>query len=104
MRKLASLVMGLVTAAGITVASVGTASADVVVRRYPDSPPPSVTVVEHPERRGYVWVDGGYRWEHGRYVERRGHYVVERRGYRWEPERWELRHGHYYRVTGRWVR
>src|ERR1041385_3639874 len=35
--------------------------------RHPYGAPPPVRVERHAERRGYVWVNGGYDWRDGRY-------------------------------------
>src|SRR4029078_12180199 len=50
--------------------------------RHPYEAPPAVRIERHGERRGCVWINGGWDWRDGRYVWVGGRYEPERRGYR----------------------
>jgi hypothetical protein len=71
--------------------------------RHPYEAPPAARYERHDNRRGHVWVNGGWDWRDGRYVWVGGRYEPERRGYRWREPRWEVRDGAYIRVDGGWI-
>jgi hypothetical protein len=132
MRKLTSLVMGLLVGASVLAGSVASASADerervsvrdrdrdvriehrpVVERRvderrvvrYPDRSPPEAPREAYGRWNGHVWQSGGYEWINGRYIYLPGHYVVERRGSHWVSADWVHRGHRYVRVPGHWAR
>src|SRR4051812_18920287 len=64
-------------------------------------PPPAFEEVR--PRRGYVWVEGGFEWRHGRYVRLPGHWERERMSRRWQPGHWEVAGDHYVWVRGAWI-
>lgn len=65
-----------------------------------EPPPPRVVVVD--TRPGYIWVEGRWTRNGGRWVWRDGYYERERAGYVWEQGRWERRgRGHVW-VEGKW--
>ena len=66
-------------------------------------PPPPPAFEEVRPRRGYVWVEGGFEWRHGRYVRMPGHWERERMGRRWQPGRGEPAGDHYVWVRGGWI-
>jgi hypothetical protein len=71
-------------------------------RAWRGQPPPPAFEEVRP-RRGYVWVEGGFEWRHGRYVRLPGHWERERMGRRWQPGRWEVAGDHYVWVRGAWI-
>src|SRR3954465_12161920 len=71
-------------------------------REWRGQPPPPAFEEVRP-RRGYVWVEGGFEWRHGRYVRLPGHWERERMGRRWQPGRWEVAGDHYVWVRGAWI-
>ncbi len=78
------------------------ASPQPVVEVEVDAEPPAPQVYVAAPRAGYIYIDGRYRYEHGRYIWHEGYYERERSGYVWEPGRWSRgRRGHVW-VEGRW--
>jgi hypothetical protein len=78
------------------------ASAQAVVIAPMAPPPPRVEVAPAP-RPGYMWDQGRWRWEHGRYVWAPGHWQPVRAGYRWVPGHWAQRGPHWRWIEGHWA-
>ncbi len=72
----------------------------VVAWNDPPPPPPMERVRGRP---GWVWVEGGFEWRHGRYRRLPGHWERERPGRQWHSGRWDWRGDHYEWVPGAWV-
>lgn len=53
---------------------------------------------------GYIWIDGYWMWNGGRYQWQRGHWEAPRQGYRWAPHRWEREGRGWRQHGGRWER
>lgn len=71
-----------------------------VVEIEQEPPPPRVVVVD--TRPGFIWVQGRWQYNGGRWHWHDGHYERERAGYAWQQGRWERRgRGHVW-VEGRW--
>lgn len=120
MRKLTSLVIGLIV--GGSALAGGVASADehfrgdgdrivnrpVVERRvevrHPDRAPPEAPREAYGNWRGRVWASGDYRWINGRYIYMPGRYITARRGYHWVSADWAHRGHRYVRIPGHWAR
>ena len=67
--------------------------------------PPSVPVVALPPPRvGFVWVQGFWDWDGGRYVWREGHWEHERPGFVYTPAAWVQVGGGWHLTRGHWVR
>lgn len=64
-------------------------------------PPPPMERVR--ARHGWVWVEGGFEWNHGRYRRLTGHWERERPDRHWHSGRWDWRGDHYEWVPGAWV-
>lgn len=98
MRKRFALRLGLVSAA--LVLSSGCAGT-VYVRDEP--PPPQVEVRPVAPGPNAVWIDGYWRWAHGRYIWVPGHWERHPKG-TWVPGHWDKRpRGHVW-VPGHWRR
>lgn len=101
---LASLALAASLAAistGCVVRAHGRVGGPVVYTEVEEEPPPPRAVVVE-TRPGFIWVQG--RWVHngGRWQWRDGYWERERAGYYWEQGRWERRgRGHVW-VEGRW--
>ncbi len=67
-----------------------------------DSEPPPPQYEEVVVRPGFVFIQGRWNWEGGRWVWMNGHYERERAGYFWAPGRWEARGGRHVWVEGEW--
>jgi WXXGXW repeat (2 copies) len=96
-----SLVLAAAMAGGCVVTAHGHIAepvADVEVDEEP--PPPRAVVVE--TRPGFVFIQGHWARNGGRWMWRDGYWERERAGYVWESGRWENRgRGHVW-VEGRW--
>lgn len=68
-----------------------------------NEPPPPPPMEQVPPRAGWVWVEGGYEWRHGRYRRLPGHWERERGDRRWRSGRWTWRGDHYEWIPGAWV-
>ena len=88
---------------GITLATAGVASAQLVVRVGPPRP-----VYERPgpvPHPGWVWQPGYHRWDGARYVWVPGTYAAPPYEHaRWVPGHWGHRGGGYAWVEGHWRR
>lgn len=67
-----------------------------------DPPPPPPPEVVRP-RRGWVWVEGGFEWRHGRYHRIPGHWERVRPDRQWHSGHWERRGDHYEWIAGTWA-
>ena len=67
-----------------------------------NDPPPPPAMEQVRPRRGWVWVEGGFEWRHGKYRRLRGHWERERQGQHWHSGRWDWRGDHYEWVPGAW--
>jgi len=65
------------------------------------TPPPPMERVR--ARHGWVWVEGGFEWRHGRYRKLPGHWERERPDRHWHSGRWEWRGDHYEWIPGSWI-
>ena len=75
--------------------------AAVVVIEEEPPPPRYVTVAPRP---GFIWIQGRWHHNHGRWNWHDGHWERERSGHYYAPGRWERRgRGHVW-VDGRWNR
>jgi hypothetical protein len=77
------------------------ARADVIVRV---GPPEARVEVVPPERHGYRWAPGYWRWYGGKYVWAAGHWMRDRPGWRWEPDAWRNGPDGWHYVPGHWAR
>jgi hypothetical protein len=69
-----------------------------------DPPPPPPPPMEHVRpRRGWVWIEGGVEWRHGRYHRLPGHWERQRPGRAWHSGRWDWRGDHYEWIPGAWI-
>ena len=68
-----------------------------------NDPPPPPPMERMHARAGWVWVEGGFEWRHGRYRRLPGHWERERPGRHWHSGRWDWRGDHYEWVPGAWV-
>ena len=66
------------------------------------NPPPPPPVERVRQRRGFVWVEGGYDWRQGRYIRRPGHWERVRAGRQWHGGHWEWQRDHYGWASGAW--
>jgi hypothetical protein len=67
-----------------------------------DSEPPPPQYEEVQVRPGFVYMQGRWNWEGGRWVWMSGRYERERAGQMWAPGRWEARGGRHVWVEGEW--
>jgi hypothetical protein len=65
-----------------------------------EPPPPRAVVME--VRPGFVFIEGRWVRNGGRWVWRDGYYERERVGYRWEQGRWDRRGNRHVWVEGGW--
>jgi hypothetical protein len=65
---------------------------------------PTVPVYERPvsPNSGYVWVEGDWVWEGGRYQWHNGYWTAPRARRTWVGGRWEQRRGGYTWRRGHW--
>ncbi len=95
MKKLISM-----TLFGIALA-VGSANAQVYVRIGPPAPRREAVSVRPGPR--HVWVNGYWRWHHGRYVWVPGYWIVPPRPHAvWVDGRWARQPGGWFWVEGHW--
>jgi hypothetical protein len=69
------------------------------------APPPPVIVEPRPlpPSRSYIWVDGYWHWDGGRYAWHRGYWTAPPRGYsRWVPPHYEPHGREYHYTPGHW--
>lgn len=64
-------------------------------------PPPRATIVVQP-RAGYVWIEGNWQYERGRWVWHEGYWVRERAGQIWVPGAWIQVGARWHWREGRW--
>ena len=72
---------------------------------YATTPPPPIRVEQRGVAPGFgfVWIDGYWGYNGGRYAWVPGRWDRPPRGRsRWVPGRWETRHGRYQYRPGRW--
>ena len=83
----------------------GTASAQVVVKVRP-ARPAAVVVKPAKIKRGYIWVDGHWKYNkrHNRYVWVNAKYVRVKRGHAYVAGHWKSVPGGYKWVPGHWRR
>jgi len=83
----------------VTATVLGTVGGCVVEARGHVAPPRAVVVERRP---GYVFVQGHWVREGGRWVWFEGHWELERRGYVWFPGHWERRGNRHFWIEGEW--
>jgi len=71
-----------------------------VVEVEEEPPPPRAVVVE--SRPGFIFIEGRWNRQGGRWVWLDGHYERERVGYVWAPGRWERRGNRHVWIEGSW--
>ncbi|MCA8092869.1 hypothetical protein LGM65_18585 [Burkholderia anthina] len=75
---------------------------------YPDRPGFAPPAPRHdrrpppPRSHGYVWTDGYWRWQRGRYIWVSGRWVARRPGHRWVPGYWRRQGQVWIYVDGAW--
>ena len=98
----AALIAAMALGTGCVVRAQGRVSAPVAYVEVEEEPPPPRVVVMPAARPGFIWIEGRWSWNGGRYVWHDGYYERERVGSVWEQGRWERRgRGHVW-VEGRW--
>ena len=98
----AALIAAMALGAGCVVRAHGHVSAPVAYVEVEEEPPPPRVVVVPASRPGFLWIQGRWEYNGGRYVWRDGYWERERAGYVWEQGRWDRRgRGHVW-VEGRW--
>ncbi len=72
--------------------------------RYTVVDQPAVPVYARPVAPGpeYVWVDGDWRWQGGRYVYTNGYWVKPRPNHVWVSGNWQRTNKGYYWRRGHW--
>lgn len=98
-----ALVGSLLGATGCMVEARGHVSVPVPVATVEvdeEPPPPRTFVME--SRPGFVFIEGRWVRNGGRWVWRDGYYERQRVGYSWEQGRWETRGRRHVWVEGRW--
>ena len=66
-------------------------------------PPAAVYEVSPPERHGFIWAPGCWKWDNKqRLVWSSGHWLAKRPGYVWVPDGWEQRADKWYFAEGYW--
>jgi hypothetical protein len=88
---------------GLGALTIPAAGANVIVE-IEVAPPPARVEVVPPQRTGYVWAPGYWRWEGRRHVWIPGRWIKERPGHHWIADRWVNKNGRYYFEPGRWER
>ncbi|MGC3026952.1 hypothetical protein ACPUER_17700 [Burkholderia sp. DN3021] len=63
--------------------------------RHDPRPPP-------PRPHAYIWTDGYWRWQRGRYIWVSGRWVARRPGRRWVPGYWRRQGQEWVYVDGSW--
>lgn len=70
----------------------------------PESPPPPKAEVKPPAPGPHaVWIDGHWKWSHGRYVWVPGYWVKKSHG-QWVPGHWDKRPHGWVWMEGHWRR
>ncbi|MBN3745921.1 BcpO-related WXXGXW repeat protein [Burkholderia sp. Se-20373] len=75
---------------------------------YPDRPGFAPPAARHdrrpppPRPHGYIWTDGYWRWQRGRYIWVSGRWVARRPGRRWAPGYWRRQGRVWIYVDGTW--
>lgn len=67
-----------------------------------EAPPPSREEKHEAAKDGYVWTNGRWDWQHGKYAWLDGHWERAQAGKTWRVPKWEQRDGHYIVVEGGW--
>lgn len=96
MRRLTVLLMAVLVAAPAFAAPRISAPLD-------REPPEPIYEVTQPERPGYVWNPGVWKWDGKRMVWNSGNWIAKRPGYSWVPDGWEKRADKWYFAPGFWV-
>lgn len=94
-------VAGLLAGGGCVVRGRGYVSAPVVVVDVEEEPPPP-RYVQMEVRPGFVYVQGHWMRDGGRWAWRDGYYERERPGYYYQPGRWDRRGNRHVYVQGQW--
>jgi hypothetical protein len=68
------------------------------------APPPMRAEPIPPERSGYAWDRGHWRWDGRAYAWMPGHWQPVRRNAHWRPGHWVARGPNWFWMEGRWVR
>ena len=98
-----AIAASLLTVGGCVVrgsAGVRVAEPVAVVEVEEEPPPPRAVVIE--TRPGFVFIEGRWARNGGRWVWRDGYYERERVGYSWNQGRWETRGRRHVWVEGGW--
>lgn len=82
--------------------SVSAAAASRVSPPLDREPPAPIYEVEQPERPGYIWAPGCWKWDGKRLVWGAGRWLAKRPGYTWVPDGWEQRADKWYYAQGYW--
>ena len=100
---LASLAVAasLSTLGGCVVSARGRVAAPVAYVEVEEEPPPPRTVVVE-TRPGFIWIEGRWVRDGGRWAWRDGYYERERAGYIYDQGRWERRGNGHVWVEGNW--
>jgi hypothetical protein len=96
-----ALVGSLTVAGGCVVSGHARVAEPVAVVEVDEEPPPPRAVVIE-TRPGFVFIEGRWVRNGGRWVWRDGYYERERVGYRWEKGRWDTRGNRHVWVEGGW--
>jgi hypothetical protein len=96
-----ALAATLAGVSGCVVRAHGQVSAPVAVVEVDEEPPPPRAMVIE-TRPGFVFIEGRWARNGGRWVWRDGYYERERVGYAWDQGRWEMRGNRHVWVEGRW--
>jgi hypothetical protein len=97
----AAISLPALTAPAIVSPAAAQASLNVSINTPPPAP---IYEVVPPQRAGYVWNPGFWRWEGSRHVWVKGNWLAERRGYAWVPNRWERAGNGWRHEEGHWNR
>ncbi len=96
-----ALVASLGAASGCMVEGHARVAEPVAVVEVDEEPPPP-RVVNVEVRPGFLWIEGRWVRNGGRWAWRDGYYERERAGYMFEQGRWENRGGRHVWVEGHW--
>lgn len=96
-----SAVLGLFAATGCMVRAHGHVAAPVAVVEVEEEPPPP-RVVQVEVRPGFVYIEGRWVRQGGRWMWRDGYYERERTGYLYQQGHWDRRGNRHVWVDGRW--